>query len=1212
MIFDVETFAIVQGREADLIKSTGMAFGAPRCLINMTKDVLQLLPSAVLRPMSQASRNAKKAADDAIKEITHAIFLDSGIIRYDTETGQFILITDVANTEREYESGGVLQGIDSFLGTINGVLAAGGNLYNNYLSRKRDLEDIKNCIGKFKETLAFNAANSSIEKNNLTAEERRALVESKYAAEIARVSELQAFSKEVAEVLSVIQGLLAERSVNPDLEPEFNSKFASNLPDKFRIEKSEDEESKEEIFRLVFGPPESSKGKFLLSVDGLYYDSQTSGTTFVLEHLKKQKEKIGQSKRWRFDYDPNIGGKGVQISDEELRKYVGTIFDPNIIDESDFLKTFYNADNFLSVLIEQRDKRISDLKNKIIEYSDTGAGVAIIDNTRQELLSESQLHQDKINRRKKQIEIAVKAPSLYGTGPKFSPGGIPINDFSYLQDLNIAASLEQQKRLVLSQEDVSGVVLPIQTKYVGTKQNKEFSAFDNLLVAEVGVGEMPYETSAVSAQGQVHKSVTDTVITDGLIGIYNFLDSRTVQASSTEFLINNSFSENRYNNLQLVGKPDILYQKGLGVPFFEGVTKHQASSLDSTQPSSHGTFGRLPDTPEFRDLMYNKEGCTIDFWLYVPTLLDAEKGWMEDYTFVSSNHRLVLACENVGTAAGVSSQGDISAMQPDYGDGFVRGFVMGFTRDSRIVSGGPPNDDFSPSTLSGVHFFLAPTQSFDQSSAGYIRLSNSGCELSSAYASWSMNVSSVVNGKRFRDVNQDYMHVAVTIDPPKDQVKVYLDSVLMGTSSLQTVFSIPKGEPPRLPSMVKANSFNYASGAAVGPSATNALSGGPKLNSYFTPWIVGGGYTDGMQASGNFMGGQWGGKISGLRGHIGSMKFYNKPLTQIQITKNYTVQCPFFKNIRTHNVNKGKVFFLLGQSNANGLCRTANGVDYGSFLSAIPDSSAGYRDVKFERVYTWNLLNPTSTPEKRWDNLRAGYNNKSYNVPWAHVGQVCLGPECSLASGLTQKYPDENIYLVKMAWDGSKLAESTNVSDAAQLYATWSNPPIGAFQESHLFNHFLSATPLGVGFDASDTAVPRLLGQGNEELEVCGIFWVQGEADSVKKDASLVYETNFDHFVSSVRALIGNQDWNGGTSAIPFVAAGPHSSIFFAGFVEVFSVITAQHAVAERAINPHGLISALDLSAYNLSPDGLHLDSSSQLFLGNHLFHTYLNIIGEE
>jgi hypothetical protein len=125
---------------------------------------------------------------------------------------------------------------------------------------------------------------------------------------------------------------------------------------------------------------------------------------------------------------------------------------------------------------------------------------------------------------------------------------------------------------------------------------------------------------------------------------------------------------------------------------------------------------------------------------------------------------------------------------------------------------------------------------------------------------------------------------------------MFCDGQLMATSSLSEVFGVEKFKTPDLPSFKKKNSFEYQTSSVDGPLN---LKSGPKLNTFYTPWIVGGGYTDGMYLYGNFMGGDRGGITSGLRGFIGSLKFYAKPLDSSEALKNYTAQSVYFKNILT-------------------------------------------------------------------------------------------------------------------------------------------------------------------------------------------------------------------------------------------------------------------------------------------------------------------------
>ena len=166
-------------------------------------------------------------------------------------------------------------------------------------------------------------------------------------------------------------------------------------------------------------------------------------------------------------------------------------------------------------------------------------------------------------------------------------------------------------------------------------------------------------------------------------------------------------------------------------------------------------------------------------------------------------------------------------------------------------------------------------------------------------------VSSLVSGKSFSDVSSSFIHVHTAFDTSSDECRVYCDGVLMATSSLVDVFGSPKYLPPNLPTFIKpldsdVSSFYYSAGT-VDQHGTDLFSNGPKNNTYFTPWILGGGWTDGnpidvTTSSGGFMGNGHGWN-SGLGGHIGSVKFYNKPLTNSEVLQNYKAQKGFFKNI---------------------------------------------------------------------------------------------------------------------------------------------------------------------------------------------------------------------------------------------------------------------------------------------------------------------------
>ena len=177
-----------------------------------------------------------------------------------------------------------------------------------------------------------------------------------------------------------------------------------------------------------------------------------------------------------------------------------------------------------------------------------------------------------------------------------------------------------------------------------------------------------------------------------------------------------------------------------------------------------------------------------------------------------------------------------------------------------------------------------------------------------------IDASSVVNGVKFNDVSGAFVHINVAFDPLLDEIRIHLDGTLMATSSLSVVFGIDKKTMPKIPTYMfpavsAVSSFYYyanAQGNTVEQIGTSAFNEGP--NNYndvatggrYTPWIVGGGWTDGMKlsnSSGGFMSEKHGYR-SALDGYVGSLKFYSKALTNNEVLINYKAQKDFFKNIK--------------------------------------------------------------------------------------------------------------------------------------------------------------------------------------------------------------------------------------------------------------------------------------------------------------------------
>ena len=890
--FDVKTFLELRGLgQGDVFTAAGSSFGMPSCLLNLTRDALSLLPTKLLTDMLGMTDAAKAKADEQVKKHFKRLMMLTSIMEFSTENGIFKFISDASLFGIDADEAGRGGAISTFVSVLNNASKLGGKIYKNIEFAKNKIDSIKDCFEKYDDILKFQGSRAAEQRENLQAiniGKAEELINLQYGVAKEQIQSAGEFI-DAANALSLgIVGTLTERVADPSLEPQFVLSLSSTVSG-LGFEIAQDptiEEEEEELLRLVFGPPKSFSGKFLLSQDGLYYDSQTSGIIPVLNSLKKKEEKLDPALKWKFEHDPNLGGKGDKISTDNILEYVGTLFDPDILDDSAQLQTYYDADRLANTLMGQKDKRIYDLSAHITAFEGSGASTAIITNTKQSLLSEGALFDTKIRKRKKQIEIAVKAPSIFGDGPMFKLGEIPVNDFSYLQDLNLSVNLDKQKKLILDQDDVTTVVKPLSPKFVFSPSVGKDTNADHLLIPGVGKGSIIFDDADPAVVSGTRLSVTPVVTLDNIIAMYNFLRTDVETANSKRFATQNDAGNNNLNNAQLVGS-DLaeMFNHGLAIPEFHGITE---LTSDAAYTSATGSYVRLPDTKDFQDLMYSQKGFTIETWVHMPFLNSATSGW-NDSVDASSLYRLILANENTGLASTASAQTDVTNIISDFSDNVTRGFMMGFTRDRRITNKqAASNVDLDNAPSSGLSFFVAPTQSVDSSTVALVRKDIGGeCATTDGWRSFAVDTSTPDSdgSAKLDESCSEFVHIALSIDIKKNQMKLYVDSKDLVTSSVDEVFGTKAFHSVNLPSFKKPNSFEY-SGTV-----------GPPLDTFFTPWIVGGGYTDGLDSSGGFMGGDWGGRNSGLRGHLGSLKFYKKPLDSGEVFNNFNVQRELFKNI---------------------------------------------------------------------------------------------------------------------------------------------------------------------------------------------------------------------------------------------------------------------------------------------------------------------------
>jgi hypothetical protein len=816
--------------------------------------------------MREAIAAGNALADAALKRINSYIRDVLGISLFPDRDGFFGYFSDTSRFGLDLLGGGFLNALGAFVGFAATAAQAANDLANKFASAKE-------CLEQFQEYLEYsggNAANKRMELANLRPADYQSLIDSQFGIYMQQADIAKKFIIEADAQLEAIDKILLDRTLDPTLDPEF-----------------EQDPVTESVFRLEAGPPRSRSGKFVLSIDGLYYDSQVSGVEPALLELAEREDDLRfeeggfyNGDLWRLEFDPSLGGRGIPTTSKDLRYYFNNILDPNIIDDSKGVTKFYDQDELLLSLEGQKDRRVFDVSSELQELIDDEASQAVIDNMRQVMLSETAQFQDRINKRKKQIELAVKVPTFLGKGPQYTPGNVPVNDFSYLAGSNFLMDIKDQRSIVLDQADVTGVVLPLEVKYTEKIETTDSVFLDHILLANVAKGETvasPLEPSAQSLQ------INTRIVEDGLFALYNYLSVETDEASGSKFGLHNSSRLGVGTNAQMVGIASSIFDNGLGIPFLSGVA---FPASGSSEVDFMGSYTKLPETREFQDFLYNTGGATFETWIHMPDLDGTTNGYNLHDNDTLGLYRLILANENVGISDSKQPQADINNMSVDTGTGTVRGAIFGFTRDRRFTLGLDPSNNEADNSVDDLVLVLAPTQSYDSSSAGFIGNREINCNRSSYYG-MTVPVFETYNGKSLSSCGNSFVQLSVAIDPQQDEVRVYLDGVKLATSSYQSTFATARaGEVFKAPSVFQNNSFEY--------------SGGPSLDTYFTPWILGGGYTDGF-SGGNFMGGEYGGKISGLRGYLGCTRFYSKPLNDGEILNNYKATQNFFKNVEVPN-----------------------------------------------------------------------------------------------------------------------------------------------------------------------------------------------------------------------------------------------------------------------------------------------------------------------
>lgn len=763
------------------------------------------------------------------------------------------------------------------------------------------------------------------------------------------------------------------------------------------------------IFDTVYGPPVSTEGKFILSQDGIYYDSRTGSIPFI---TARQIDSLS----WQLRYESNRGGRGQEFTQDSTLRFADTILSDDYENETPKVFSFYEYDPILHSLETDRDLQIRDVKNKVQDLIASGYSPdsAVIKNYEESYGSVAYTYDRKIKKRKKQLQVAALfgpfgvtiAGDPRGEGLfyreytkqqpliealsgdqkvqriSFSEGtqsssiefipNIPVNDFSYLKDVGLVPEIESQKQAMLHSSDLDDTTAPIVPVFLEQGPGATYEGIPELAVPPYGATDWittSGDTDSLNASGHASslvlgtvpylRTLDDGIVTDSLVVCYNFLESDATTTPETEVFGVRNYAPNGYPlNAKMVGDASSIFISGISIPYLTGSLYRPGDKYGirySYLPK--GSYVRLPNnyrenrsylgSQPIDDLMYNKDGWTMEFWAYTPNLYD---GMTTDHRY-----KLVAANENCGdpVTRSLSTSVYVTAATENGQDGYPRrfrtkGMIVGF-RDK-----GEPGTDVS----AGLEFVVLPTVAQNDPKWGKsvaIAESVSGDGTSPSCRTelgFKIPASATTeSGYSISSASTQFTHYGIVCDIASDSISLYVNGEFMLSANTSTSFDTKPGMPLQIPSRIGEGHFHEHRGVF----GEKLYDGNLPEQPIFTPWILGGGFTDGIQDSPQslldttvpgFLGTNTnssyfqndqldvsGGPVgqhsvlggagvataglggyersgsnyllarSGLDGHLGSFKMYAKPLSKLEVQKNYKAQSPFFGGIsRPHQL----------------------------------------------------------------------------------------------------------------------------------------------------------------------------------------------------------------------------------------------------------------------------------------------------------------------
>ncbi len=198
-------------------------------------------------------------------------------------------------------------------------------------------------------------------------------------------------------------------------------------------------------------------------------------------------------------------------------------------------------------------------------------------------------------------------------------------------------------------------------------------------------------------------------------------------------------------------------------------------------------------------------------------------------------------------------------------------------------------------------------------------------------------------------------------------------------------------------------------------------------------------------------------------------------------------------------MSKAKIIILAGQSNAVGVAHT-------KYLSRHFNTE---KVEKFRNGYDEVLMNFYSHDMKS-----GGFVKTALNC--AEKGKDTFGPEVGIADMLSEKYPDEKIFIVKCAVGGTNifydwLPPSCKGEYQKESFGMGDTESEFYRKGGWLFNELVKILDESISILENQEYKP----------EICAFCWMQGESDAIEADTVEKYGMRYQNLLNDLKEKFG-------------------------------------------------------------------------------------------